>query len=72
MRCKSNWNLKMLVFEERRKPEYQEKNRQSILWLHCSREGRRGREVLHVMTISGLYWEAPPTRGTFSFQVAGI
>ena len=72
MRCRSNWNLKMLVFEERRKPEYPEENRQFILWLHWSGERRRGRRrgILHVMTISSrLYCEA---RGTFSFQVAGI
>ena len=71
MRCRSNWNLKMLVFEERRKPEYPEENRQFILRLHCSGEGRRGRGrgILYVMTISSLYCEA---RGTFSFQVPGI
>ena len=44
----------MLVFEERRKPEYPEENRQFILWLHCSGEGRRGRGrgILHVVVFS--------------------
>ena len=64
MRCRSNSNLKMSVFEERRKPEYQEKTDNLSYGFIVPGEGRRGRGVLYVMTISGLYWEAPPTRGS--------